>query len=657
MAKRFQYGVTYYPEHWPRAMWKRDVERIARAGFNIVRLGEGAWSYFEPREGHYQFDLFDEAIDLFAKKGIAVIFGTPTYCGPAWIAKNYPEVLRWNFNRIPMAHGSRRNYNYTSPKYIDLSDRICTAFASHYKNNKSIVGWQLDNEFNCHMDVSYAPSDTVAFRAWLCAKYKTLDALNDAWGTKFWSQTYDDWEQLDLPHPTSCFMNPTQLIDESRFISDCAVRFAKRQADILKKHNPKWPVTHNGLFANIDGPALAGVIDYFSQDQYPLFWHDWQGPAAKLQEARSLSFPYAVMEQQSGPGGQMAYLHRSLYPGEMAKWAMQSIAHGADKLLYFTWRTCPFGSEQHWHGLLDQDNRDSERLAEATALGKQLAKLPPAFFDAAPVKVAAVLRDFDNEVAESRVSTYTGAGRWEHGRWLAELGSAHVPVDVVWPSSPFDGYSLLVAPHLKLIDEKLVEKFTKFVKRGGTLVLGAQSGLMDRNGHIRQTTAPGPLAELAGVTVDRWTVVPEKEKRTLTLDDGTSFDAIAFAETLTLNGAKSIASWDDDALLGGRAAITVHRVGKGRVIYVGAYLPTESIAKLIKRFEADDLVLPVAIASPEVECVMRSDGRNAFVVLLNHAREPQCVEGLDPRAKPLLGKQRVTKDGSLVLESFEVLKV
>ena len=148
MLDRFLYGVCYYPEHWNPKRHPTDIRRIAKAGFDYIRIAEGAWAYFEPQEGQYQFHLFDRVIDLCRKYRLQIIMGTPTYCGPAWIAQKYPEVLRWNFQRVPMAHGSRRNFNYTSPKYIDLSERLVTALARHYQHDKQIMGWQLVNEFN-----------------------------------------------------------------------------------------------------------------------------------------------------------------------------------------------------------------------------------------------------------------------------------------------------------------------------------------------------------------------------------------------------------------------------------------------------------------------------------------------------------------------------
>ena len=654
MFDPFYYGCCYYPEAWEKSRHARDIARMAKLGFDFVRLGEGAWSYWEPEEGEYQFDLFDRVIELCRKNGIKVMLGTPTYAAPAWVSAKYPEVLRRDFNRIPMAHGSRRNFNYTSPKYIELSDKICTALAQHYKREKQVIGWQLDNEFNCHMDVSYAPSDTIAFRAWLKDKYKSIERLNDAWGTKFWSQTYDDWEQIDLPHPTSAPPNPTQLLDESRFISDCVVRFAKRQAAILRAANPKWQITHNGLFNNVNGRDLVKTLDFFSHDQYPLFYSDWTGYSFNLVQARSLSLPFAILEQQSGPGGQLSYLHRTPRPGEMRLWAWQSVAHGAKLFSYFRWRTCPYGAEQHWHGLLDPDDKDNRRITEARRVGEEFAKLPKAFLDAEPEKRFAVLRDFDNEINERRVNTYAKSGAWEAGRWLAEMARRHVAHDIVWPDSDLAGYGVLVAPHLKIADHAIVKKLDKFVRGGGVLILGAQSGLKDRNCHLVEDTPPGPLKELAGIEVEDWTTLANDETRDCAFaGDGHTIKLSTFVERLKLTTASPVMNWRaaDDPLLAGGCAVARNRVGKGAVYYIGGYCPAPAIAVLLGHFLVALNIPPLANASAQVEVIARRSGPRRFVALCNHSAVPQRVTAL-PAGRDLITGNRVT--GTLTLAPHDV---
>ncbi|MGH7179201.1 MAG: beta-galactosidase, partial [Tepidisphaeraceae bacterium] len=507
-----------------------------------------------------------------------------------------------------------------------LCDRVVTALAQHYRNDRQVIGWQIDNEFNCHMSTSYAPSDTLAFRIWLRDRYHMLGELNDAWGTRFWSQTYSDWDQIDLPHPTSAPANPSQLLDESRFISDCIVDFAARQAAILRRANPKWFVTHNGLFENVDGPELVKELDFFSHDQYPLFHGDWTASAAQLAQARSLSFPFAVLEQQSGPGGQMTYLHRTPRTGEMRLWALQSVAHGAKTLCFFRWRTCPYGAEQHWHGILDSDDKPNRRSEEATELGRDLRNLPDDYFDAPVLKSVALMRDFDNETNDRRINTYTAAGSGELDRWYAELSRRHVPVDMVWRDSDLTGYRVLIAPHLKMIEPVVVGHLRRLVEAGGTLIIGAQSGTKDHCCHSVQSTPPGLLTKLAGIEIEDWTMLNADESRDARLVGGPTLSLGTFVERLRLRGARPIAHWTgDDALLADAPAITCNAVGEGAVWYVGGYCPPGAVATLVDVLIGRRIVLPLVDADESVEVVARVGKRQTYLTLLNHSAAPRRV--------------------------------
>jgi beta-galactosidase len=657
----FYYGVCYYPEHWNPSRHESDVGRIAAAGFNVVRLGEGAWSYWEPEEGRYQFEMFDRVIDLCRRHGLKVVMGTPTYAGPAWIAHKYPEVLRHDFQRIPMRHGSRRFYNYTSAKYLELSDRICTALAEHYKSEALIIAWQLDNEFNCHMDVSYAPSDTIAFREWLREKYETLEKLNAAWGTAFWSRTYTDWEQIDLPAPTATYHNPTQLLDETRFISDCVVRYARRQAAILRKANPDWLITHNGLFNNVNGPDLVRDLDFFSHDQYPLFYDHWTLFANNLAQARSLAYldrrhsgattqggSFAVLEQQAGPGGQMEYLHRTPRPGEMRLWAWQSILHGAKVLCYFRWRTCPYGQEQHWHGLLDPDDRDNRRLGEASQIAEELKRLPDGFFDTSPDQVVAVMRDFDNEANDRRINTYSKEGHWEGHRWLAEFARQHIPADMVWSQTPqqiLSAYKLLVAPHLRIMTPDLAAKLGAYVRSGGTLVLAAQSAIKNPNCHLVEETAPGLFRDLAGVEIEEFTTLSKGESRDAVLPDSSqtiSFNTVV--ERLRPTTAQTLATWQtEDPLLSAAPAITRNAVGQGAAYYFAGYSLAPAIQTLTTWLLPQLNLHSLIQAPPEIELL----SKGPYLCLLNHSPQPQSITNI-ARSGSLLD-DRLVESGQLTL--------
>jgi beta-galactosidase len=546
------------------------------------------------------------------------------------VGSSYPEVLRWDFHRRPLAHGSRRNLNYTSPKYLQLSDRITTALAEHYRNHPAVFAWQLDNEFNCHSSTSYAPSDAEAFRVWCRQKYGSIDALNDAWGTRFWSQVYDRFAQIDLPHPSATYLNPTHLLDESRFISDCVVRFARRQAEILRRANPRWLITHNCYFENIDGPELTSLLDFYSHDQYPLFYDQWTDYTHKLIQSRSHSRPFAILEQQSGPGGQQSYLHPTPRPGQIALWASQAIAHGANLMCYFTWRTCPFGAEQHWHGIVDHDNRDTAHLAEIRTLGTQMRELPDAFWQSTPEPFAAVVRDFDNETNDARINTYSSGARWASNQWQSALLQRGVTVDHVWLRSRCEPQerelSLIIAPHLRMLDESDVARLREFVERGATLILGAQTGIYDRNLHAHLSVRPCLARELAGVEVEAWSTLPSAANRTLESRNGTAIQSHTFVEALRCTSAEPIATWTDpDPLLHGQVAAAINTVGAGRVIYLGGCFDEAAIAKWL-----DLLPIPWRDGAPiDARCVerivRRAPSGDRFECLLNHTSQTQHV--------------------------------
>lgn len=446
-TEKFELGVCYYPEHWPENMWEDDYRRMRELGFTIIRMGEFAWSIFEPTEGEFQFGLFDRAIDLAHKYGLQVVLGTPTATPPAWLTDKYPEVLNVTYEGVTLQHGMRRHYNYSSPKYRELCARIAEQMAEHYGNHPGVVGWQIDNELNCEISEFYSESDHKAFREWLQQKYVTLEHLNEAWGAVFWNQSYSDWSQVYLPRPTPVPKqpNPHQALDEKRFISDNTISFAKNQADIIRKLAPKQWVTTNGLFGHLDSHEMTDeLLDFFSYDSYPQFSTIFYDPNERnplndrgwglsLSVVRSISPNFCIMEQQSGPGGWVNRMDMpSPKPGQMRLWTYQSIAHGADMVLYFRWRTATMGNEIYWHGINDYHNQPNRRVREAGQIGQELAAAGQAFVGTRNQANIAIVRDYDNEW-DGEYDVWHGPFMWKSNKeWYKALQRKHIPNDVLY---------------------------------------------------------------------------------------------------------------------------------------------------------------------------------------------------------------------------------
>jgi beta-galactosidase len=648
----FLYGVVYYPEQWPEARWDSDLSRIAQAGMNVVRMGEGAWSVWEPEEGRYDFALFDRALELCQKYALKVIMGTPTYTPPAWLTERYPEVLRTSFEGTRLVHGSRRHYNYTSLVYQKKSQAITEALAQHYRDHPAVIGWQIDNELNCHLDVSFAASDHAAFRLWCQERYQTLDALNQAWGTAFWSQTYTNWDQIWLPRPTVTYQNPSLLLDFFRFTSDMTIQFGAMQCQIIKQIAPHQFVTHNAFqtMTSVDlQKFVEEAVDFVSYDSYPEFkvtdltlpapFRD-RSESRHLSRMRGVSSKFMVLEQQSGPSGQIGgvlngnpdYLHPTPRPGQMRLWCWNSIAHGADGLLFFRWRSLPYGSEAHWNGLLYHDERNTWRLQEAEQLGEEIKRLSDTLLSTRCVSQAAILYNFDNE-SHARIERFTGKHRETNELSVYRaLSERHLSVDVLALSglqsaAELSGYQIVFFPHAHVLTAADLPFLEQYVQGGGTLVFGCWSGYRDRNHWCYDAIGRAFYEGLTGGRVADFTVVPPGDNPMMRFENSeTIVESPIFNEVLAVDSAEAnVLAYYTSTYYAGRPAVTLHRKGQGRVVHFGSFFTSENVNALLDVLAIQDPLAEWADIPAEIQATTRSSGNERFCFLLNFSHTAQTV--------------------------------
>ena len=648
----FLYGVVYYPEQWPESQWDSDLASIAQTGMNVVRMGEGAWSVWEPEEGRYEFSLFDRALELCQKHGLKAIMGTPTYTPPAWLTEGFPEVLRVSFDGKPLVHGSRRHYNYTSPIYQRKCQSITEALAEHYKDHPAVIGWQIDNEFNCHVDASFAESDHAAFRAWCKERYGTLDALNKAWGTVFWSQTYSAWEHVWLPRPTATYQNPSVLLDFFRFTSEATIRFAAMQHGIIKRIAPRQFITHNAFhdISNVDlTQFVQEAVDFLSYDSYPEFqvcdtalpkhFRD-RFESRQLSRIRGLSSKFMVLEQQSGPSGQIGgilngnpdYLHPTPKPGQMRLWCWNSIANGADGLVFFRWRSLPYGAEAHWNGLIYHDERNTWRLEEAKRLGQEIKRLSATLTGTRCVSSAAIVYDFDNS-SHAKIERATGQRREASERAVYQaLSERHISPDLRGLSSlggnaDLSGYQIVFFPHAHLLAASDVKPLQDYVQEGGTLIFGCWSGYRDRNHWCYDAPGKAFYENFAGARVADFTVVAPGENSAMRFDvSDASIEAPVFNEVLTpvAGDVGVLASYISD-YYAGQPAVTLRRMGKGRVVQFGSFFTPQNVKALLDSLAIQDPFRAWAEIPAEVQATVRASEAGQFCFLLNFTNESKAV--------------------------------
>ena len=512
-------GVCYYPEHWPEAKWAEDARRMVEAGLSRVRIGEFAWSRFEPEPGRFDWAWLDRAIDILGAAGLGIILGTPTATPPKWLVDSMPDMVALDAQGRPRGFGSRRHYCFSHVGYRAEALRITRAVAERYGHHPAVVAWQTDNEYGCHDTVvSYSEAAKMAFREWLADHYGTVTALNEAWGNVFWSMEYRSFEEIDLPNLTVTEANPAHHLAFRRFSSDQVVAFNRAQVEALRKLSPGRDVVHNfmGFFTEFDHHAVGADLDVAGWDSYPLgFLDSFPFSAAdKLAYARqghpdiaafhhdlyrgcTKDGRWSVLEQQPGPVNWARYNPAPL-PGMVRLWTLEAMAHGAEMVSYFRWRQYPKAQEQFHSGLLRPDSVADAGLGEAAQAAQDLAVLGPT---GAPPRSVALIFAYDADWVTGIQPQGAGlSALWAAFECYGALRRLGLDVDILPPAASLEGYALCVVPCLPIVPAELVNSLGAFT---GQIVIGPRSGSRDADFAIPDNLPPGPLQAIFDARVSR----------------------------------------------------------------------------------------------------------------------------------------------------------
>lgn len=580
-------GVCYFPEHWPRERWPTDVDQMAAADFEYVRMGEFAWSRLEPDPGDLSLEWLVDAVDLVHDRGLAAVLCTPTATPPKWLVDAHPDILQAEADGTVREFGGRRHYCFNSPTYREETARIVTTLADRFADHPGVVGWQLDNEYGCHETVRcYCDDCARAFRDWLREQYGDVETLNEAWGTTFWSQHHTAFAEVDPPRHVTAEHHPSRLLDFARFASDSVRAYNALQADILRAANEEWFLTHNFMagFADLNAHDLTESLDFAAWDSYPTGFAQFRtdvadrhlragdpdqvGLAHDLYRGES---GFWVMEQQPGD---INWAPHGPQPGAgaVALWAHHAIGHGAETVLYFRWRRCREGQEQYHAGLRKTDGSADRGYDEAARAAAELADVEPGPVDPA----VAVLHDYENCWALEAQPHGTDFDYWAHlATYYRALRARGVTVDVVPPDVDLGGYAAVVAPTLHLATPALADALDAYVRSGGQLLVTMRSGVKTEANRLVKPPAPGPLRDLLGTTVDRHESLPMSAETVLEYD-GERYPYRTWAEWLDPGDATAVAVHRSGPAAGRPAATRVTR-GDGTAWYVGIW-PSAGLA-------------------------------------------------------------------------------
>ena len=661
------YGGDYNPEQWSEDVWKEDARLMREVGVNLVSLGIFSWAKLEPRPEEYDFGWLDRIMDLLHENSVMVALATATASPPPWLAKLHPESLPVTEDGTTLHPGGRQHYCPSSVAYRERAAKLVGRIAERYKHHPALAMWHINNEYGCHVVECYCDVSAAHFRGWLKERYGDLDALNEAWGTAFWSQQYSDWEEILPPRTAPTFANPTQQLDFRRFSSDALLECFELEKEILREATPEIPITTNfmGFFKPLDYWKWAKREDIVSHDCYP----DPSNPEAHIWAAMTYDLMRSLKGNPGGgPGGKPWVLMEQTTvrvnwrernapkkPGQMRLWSHQAVARGADGIMFFQWRASRAGAEKFHSAMVPHVNpEESQSWREVKRLGADLGKLD-AILGATGDAETAILLDWESWWALEVDSKPSTAIRMLDGiyTFYEPLFEANVPVDFVHPGADLSGYKLVIAPNLYLVRDEASENIVEYVRGGGTLVMSFFSGIVDENEHIRLGGYPAPFRELLGLQIEDFIPLSVGEENRLLTKDGASYPCDLWADLIHLEGAEPLATYVD-GFYAETPAATRHSFGEGVAYYLGTRSEGRYTKSLLEEVAREaGLRIPLEVP-PGVEVVRRRSRESSFLFLLNHNEEPVEIALEQPGTNLLTDEER---GGTLTLEPLGVVVV
>jgi beta-galactosidase len=624
---RLWLGAAWYPEQWPQSAWDKDLSLMQAAGINVVRIGEFAWSRLEPAEGQYHFGWLARAIRMAQRHHIAVVIGTPTDAPPVWLTTRYPQVLRIGRDGRRAEHGGRRQFSYSSPLYRRFCREIVTRLAQRFGHDPDVIGWQIDNEYT---NESYDAATRAQFQQWLRGRFGTLAALNRAWTTAYWSQTYTAWSQIPL---NALPGNPGLLLAHRHFVTHTWRAYQRNQIAALRPYiAPRQFITSNfgglGWSDNWDHYALARDLDFASWDDYVGQGHlDFHRNGAISDFVRGWKRQdYWVMEAQPG-FVDWAPVSNSLDRGEVRAMTWQSIGHGADAVLFWQWRSALNGQEQYHGTLVGPDGNPVPLYREVARIGREFRRVSAAIAGTRPESRVAIVTTYDSRWA---IDFQRQSADYEQLQVLLDyyrpLEDLTHSVDIVSAYAPLARYKLVIAPGLNVIPRSLARRLAAYVRGGGHLILGPRSGMKDRYDRLSVERQPGPLVPVLGGRVQQYYALDAPVAVSGAAGAGTAAIWAEALQPLSPQTRVILRYAPHTSWLSGQPAALARPWGRGDITYLGALFDPRLTRILLRRaLAAAGVRSSVGELPPDVELMRRYGSGREVLILINHGTSPRTV--------------------------------
>ena len=579
-------GVDYYPEQWGMELVDEDLGNIVELGANLIRIGDFAWDRFEPEDGTYDFSFFDEVIEKAKKHDLHILMCVPGATIPSWLYHRHPEIMNEDERGYRQPFGARRGHCFNNDIYKHKVTELAKAMAEHYKDEEAIVAWQVENEIGHEgSDMCYCDVCQRKFRAYLKEKYKDIKELNERWGTSFWNQTYYDFDDIPLPRPSFVAQNPSLRLEWERFRSLSAANIIKEMAEAVRSIDHNHPITHDfegGTISKHFSPfEVAKCLDFVSYNNYPV-WGGQPAPMSESDLAFTVDFARgfkrdkiwvteAIMGQQGH--NDIGYAPK---PGEAKGWALSSLDHGVETVIFFRYRGFTKGAEQFCFGILDADNVKRRKYYETQSFFRE-AKTRDIDY---PESDVCLIYDYDSKSSmsiqrQSDVFDYEK----ECQKLYRQLYIRDLSCDIISSDQDFSKYKLVILPYVIIMRDEFKVRLKDYVRNGGKVLFTARTAWKDiDNNLVFNKRLPVDLDDLTGCVVEEHESLLSGQSSKLSFGEEKG-EGYIFEELLKTTTGKELIRWQENPF-GEFAAVVENDYGSGKSYYMGTSLDEKSLSRL-----------------------------------------------------------------------------
>lgn len=655
------YGAAYYSEYMPYERLEQDVNLMQQAGISVVRMGESSWGLWEPEDGRFEYAWMDRVIDRMHNAGIKVILGTPTYSVPAWMYKEHPEIVITRFGGQTITFGYRQNTDLMNSTYRRYCERVIRKLLEHYKDNPTVIGWQIDNETSAGAAANHDVQ--AGFVNYLQKKFKTVDDLNKVWLLNYWGQRLNDWSEIP---PQEGIINPGWKLEWQRYQQWMTTDFLSWQSSIVNQYKrPDQFITHDLAGpprSEVNEHDIAGTMDVMAVNPYHGTQDQFDGLGSTMagDYTRSLKGTnYLVTETNAQTIGWDSKEQFPPYDGQLRLDVYTHFSSGANMVEYWHWHSIHNGQETYWKGVLSHDLEPTRAYAEVSRTAHELQRFGPEIVDLKQVNKVAILYSSDSSYGIEFMKFSDKVNyRTILDQMYATLYRNNIGLDFIFPESTnFSDYKVILVPPLYVASDEVLNRLVEYVRGGGHVVMSFKSGFTNEYDSVRWSMAPGPLRKAAGFRYQEFSTLAKP----LALKDdplkaGADNKVSEWADMLILEGAQALAYYDHP-FFEKYPAITRNHFGSGTLTYEGTALSDALQTKMLL-----DVLKMAGLTGPDQELpasvrVKHGTNRKAKVIhyYLNYSSGPQTFKYKYKSGKDLLTDSAVPSSQMVTLKPWDLV--